>query len=305
MKPSPALPAGVPALATESAAGRTLALAARLVEEQERRVEQFEPGSKERQAAEGLLAALRTSLTLCRRYQFVAAPAAAPLPARDDWASAGRTQAVREQERKRIAQELHDDLGQQLNALGLTAQRVERLAGSRAHSHPLNTAIRDLQAQIESALTSIRRMTRQLRPLALETLGFPGAIECLAAEFANRSNIRLACRFRVDDIEVSEAAATAIFRIVQEALTNVARHARARMVTVDFYRDGDSCSLRIADDGIGEAPDAGRRRRASLGLPGIAERAAQFDGTVSIRTGEGAGFALIVRMPVAAISARS
>ncbi|WP_206957026.1 sensor histidine kinase [Trinickia acidisoli] len=208
---------------------------------------------------------------------------------------------VREEERKRIAQELHDDLGQQLSALELTAQRVERLAGVSEDSHPLSTAIRDLQGQIDSALVSVKRMTHQLRPLALETLGFPAAVEWLAAEFANRSNVRLACRFRVDGFEVSEPAATAIFRIVQEALANVARHASARTVTIDFYRSGDVCVLRIVDDGVGATLNLARRPQ-SLGLSGMADRAAQFHGTLSIRSAAGAGFAISARLPLAAIA---
>jgi signal transduction histidine kinase len=312
---SPASPAGMPGTANEPAIVHAIALAARLVDEQEQRVQQFDPGSGERRAAEGLLEALRTSLTLCRRYQR--ATGREPLLAQSNASAetgpaaafakenALQIQTVREQERRRIAQELHDDLGQQLNALGLTAQRVERLAGARQHHHPLGTAIRELQGQIESALTSVQRMTKQLRPVALETLGFPAAIEWLAAEFANRANVQLACRFRVDDIDVSEHAATAIFRIVQEALTNVARHARASTVTIDFYRDGEICTLRVADDGVGRKVEEAKRRPPSLGLSGMAERAAQFEGTLSIRSEEGAGFTVIVRLPVAAISAHS
>ncbi|PMS17222.1 histidine kinase [Trinickia dabaoshanensis] len=298
-------PAHSPLLPVEPAIDRAIGVAARLVEEQAQRVERFAPGSAERQAADDLLAALRTSLTLCDRFRF--ATQAEPVRVRrgsDDHAApaaALAAQAVREHERKRIAQELHDDLGQQLNTLELTARRVERLAGAGQHRRPLGTAIRDLHGQIEMAVNSVQRMTRQLRPLALETLGFPAAIEWLAAEFANRANVRLACRFRADDITVSEAAATALFRIVQEALTNVARHARARTVTIDFYRDGDACTLRIVDDGVGKAPAGDSRRPASLGLSGMAERAAQFGGTLSVRSDEGAGFTIVVRLPVEAI----
>ncbi|MGG1947859.1 sensor histidine kinase [Trinickia sp. NRRL B-1857] len=265
------------------------------------------PGSGERQASEDLLGALRTSLAL--GYRFQCATSHRPLFVRREVSTdtpsveaARQMQTVREQERRRIAQDLHDDLGQQLNALALAAQRVERLSGPQPYRHPLGTAIHELQGQIESAVTSVQRMTRQLRPLALETLGFPAAIEWLAAEFANRSNVRLACRFRVDDIAVSEHAATAIFRIVQEALTNVARHARARTVTIDFYRDGELCTLRIADDGVGRKLDDAKRQAPSLGLSGMAERAAQFQGTLSVRSNEGAGFTVVVRLPAAAIS---
>lgn len=211
--------------------------------------------------------------------------------------------SVREQERKRIAQELHDDIGQQLSALELTARRVERLASAPVKGpDPLGAAIRDLQGQIESALVSVKRMTRQLQPLALETLGFPAAIESLAAEFANRSNVRLACRFRVEGLDVSEGAAIAIYRIVQEALANVARHASAQSVTIDCFRDGEVCMLRIADDGVGKAPAICGEARRSFGLSGMADRAEQFNGTLSIRSAAGAGFAIVVRLPLAAIA---
>lgn len=210
-------------------------------------------------------------------------------------------QTAREDERKRIAQELHDDFGQQLSALEFSAKRIERLAGTGQANPPLGAAIRDLQAQIECALASVKRMTRQLQPLALETLGFPAAIEWLATEFANRSNVQLACRFRAVGFELSEPAATAIFRIAQEALTNVARHASARTVTIDFYRDRDVCVLRIADDGVGKTSNANATPPRSLGLSGMAERAAQFRGTLSIRSAEGAGLTIVVRLPISAI----
>ena len=292
--------------------GRTVELAARLVREQEQRVARFEAASAERQAAEALLATLRTSLTLSERYRVATDGVRthlrrlrmedrthSALPATE---TAHQAQSAREEERKRIAQELHDDLGQQLSALEFSAKRVERLAGAAQLTHPLGTAIRDLQSQIESALTSVKRMTRQLQPLALETLGFPAAVEWLAAEFANRSNVQLACRFRVIGFDVSEAAATAIFRIVQEALTNVARHASAHSVTIDFYRDRDACVLRIADDGVGKPSNADEHRPRSLGLSGMAERAARFQGRLSIHSAEGAGFTIIVRLPVSAIA---
>lgn len=309
------IPPAPPRRENKLALGRTVELATRLVLEQEQRVARFEAESAERQAAEALLATLRTSLTLSERYRIAIGGvrthlgrlptedhARSALPAAD---TASQAQSAREQERKRIAQELHDDLGQQLSALEFSAKRVERLAGAGHRSHPLGTAIRDLQSQIESALTSVKRMTRQLRPLALETLGFPAAVEWLAAEFANRSNMQLACRFRVVGFDVSEPAATAIFRIVQEALTNVARHASAHSVTIDFYRDRDVCVLRIADDGVGKTLNTDEHPPRSLGLSGMAERAVQFQGTLSIHSAEDAGFTIIVRLPVSAIARAS
>lgn len=306
-------PPASPERTEEAAFARTLELATRLVREQALRVEHFEAASIERETAEALLATLRTSLALCHRYRsatddderirvkprLAGCDAHLAPPAGNTGCS---DQTVREDERKRIAQELHDDFGQRLSALEFSAKRVERLAGREQANHPLGAAIRDLQSQIECALTSVKRMTRQLQPLALETLGFPAAIECLATEFANRSNVQLACRVRDVGFEVSEPAATALFRIAQEALTNIARHASARTVTIDFYRDRDVCVLRIADDGVGKTSNADATRPRSLGLSGMAERAARFRGTLSIRSAEGAGFTIVVRLPVSAIA---
>lgn len=303
-----------PARTDAHAIDRAIDLASRLVREQEQRVTRFAASSAERQAAETLLDTLRASLALGYRCRFLSgriqaaggvastqaamhAPPQAGAPA--DRADDAR--AAREAERKRIAQELHDELGQQLNALGLSVQRVDRLTGADNRSHPLAVAIQDLQAQVECSLASVKRLTQQLRPSALDKLGFPAAVEWMAAEFANRANIRLACRLRANDLDVSEAAAAALFRIVQEALTNVARHARARSVTIDLFRDGDACVLRIADDGAGTTFGYPHSKQ-SMGLSGMADRVAQFQGTLSIRSTEGAGFTIVARLPVAAIA---
>lgn len=294
---------------------RAIELAKRLVREQEARVELSKTHGVGEAQAQALLDALRASLELGYRCEYVRsvsrsgadsahqhehergyALTATPEPRNDP------AQGVREEERKRIAQELHDDLGQQLNALGLIAHRVQRLAGARENGRPLGAAIRDLQAQVEYSLASVKRLTQQLRPLPLEALGFPAALEQLAAEFATRSNVRLACRFRVEGLAVSEPAATALFRIVQEALTNVARHACANTVTIDLYQDNAECVLRIADDGVG-ASSTDTRRHRSMGLSGMAERVAQLEGTLAIRTAEGAGFSIVARIPTARLAA--
>lgn len=290
---------------------RAIDVATRLVREQEARVTHFRPGGAERAAAEGLLAALRTSLTLGQRCR-VAANAGNCAGSRDprsvvEARRAEEAHAVREDERKRIAQELHDDLGQHLSALELTAHRVERLAdaGETGAGRPLGVAIRDLQAQIESSLACVKRLTRQLRPLALETLGFPAAVEWLTAEFANRSGVSVACRLRLDALEIGEPAATVIFRIVQEALTNVARHASAKTVTIDFFRDGERCVLRIADDGIGAASSARQLVHSTgMGLSGIADRVAQLRGTLSIHSALGSGFSIVARLPIDTLTRR-
>lgn len=290
-------------------------LAKRLVREQELRVEQFATHGAERAEAQALLDALRASLELGYRCQHVRSDYRGGLNDvhRRAHAYARAVTAepridpadlIREEERKRIAQELHDDLGQQLNALGLMAHRVERLASAEGSRLPLGAAIRELQAQVECSLASVKRLTRQLRPLPLEALDFPAALEELAAQFANRSNVRLACRLRVDGLTICEPAATALFRIVQEALTNVARHACASAVTLDLYQDGETCVLRIADDGVGATENAMRKQR-SMGLSGMTERVAQLQGTLSIYTAEGAGFTIVARLPATRLASRA
>lgn len=204
---------------------------------------------------------------------------------------------IREEEKSRIARELHDDLGQQLTALKMDISSLELDAGTNADAR---ARLRGMQRLIDATVASMRRIAADLRPVMLDDLGLVPAIDWLAIDFTNRYGIDVERQIDARHTIFSRDGATAVFRIVQEALTNVARHAQATRVDLALYLEGDRCILRIADDGIGahERVDAGRK---SFGLIGIRERAHGLDGSVSIESGIGRGFAVTVTFPLATL----
>ncbi|CAH2794560.1 MAG: Two-component system sensor histidine kinase [uncultured Caballeronia sp.] len=204
---------------------------------------------------------------------------------------------VREEEKSRIARELHDDLGQQLTALKMDIFSLELRAGTDAEAC---TQLRGMQRLIDATVASMRRIAVDLRPVMLDDLGLVPAIDWLANDFTNRYGIDVERRIDARHTIFSRDGATAVFRIVQEALTNVARHAQASRVNLALYLEADRCILRIADDGIGahERADAGRK---SFGLVGIRERVHELGGSVSIQSGIGQGFAVTVTFPLVAL----
>ncbi len=215
---------------------------------------------------------------------------------------AAQIQSAREDEQKRIARELHDDLGQQLTALkmGIAALEVQ-LAASNARPAAL-AATNELQHQIDVMIASLRRLASNLRPPMLDDLGLTAALEWLADDFTHRYDFETVVEAGLDDAHFAPSAATAIFRIAQEALTNVAKHAKARHVLIAISSSADTCTVRIEDDGRGTELDDKRRSR-SFGLLGMRERARQLGGFVQIASSPGAGFRIAVRLPLSAIQA--
>ncbi|KWK51276.1 histidine kinase [Burkholderia stagnalis] len=212
-------------------------------------------------------------------------------------------QNVREEEKTRIARELHDDLGQQLTALKMDLSAVE--LGLATHL-PSSTGVRDqlgsMHRLIDSTVASVRRIAADLRPVMLDDLGLVPAIEWLANDFTNRYGIEVERHIDPADTVFTNAGATTLFRIVQEALTNVARHADATRVTLMLKVDEGYCMLRIADNGHG-APESrtNARDHPSFGLIGIRERAHMLDGTVTIDNEPAKGFTITVALPLHAI----
>jgi PAS domain S-box-containing protein len=205
--------------------------------------------------------------------------------------------SIREEEKSRIARELHDDLGQQLTALKMDISSLELSAGTGAEAR---AQLRGMQRLIDATVASMRRIAADLRPVMLDDLGLVPAIDWLAIDFTNRYGIDVERRIDASHTIFNRNGATALFRIVQEALANVARHAQATRVDLALYLEGDRCILRIADDGIGahERADTGRK---SFGLIGIRERAHGLNGSVLIESGVGQGFAVTVTFPLATL----
>jgi two-component system, NarL family, sensor histidine kinase UhpB len=208
-------------------------------------------------------------------------------------------QKVREEEKTRIARELHDDLGQQLTALKMDISSVERELETTAEPRLLQQ-LSGMRRLIDATVASVRRIAADLRPVMLDDLGLIPAIDWLANDFTNRYGIDVERRIEVGDTRFTPTGATTLFRIVQEALTNVARHAEATLVTLTVRVEGGVCVLQIADNGHGanHSPTSGEK---SFGLLGIRERAHMLGGTVEIHTSSDKGFALTVTFPVLAV----
>ncbi|RQR34184.1 PAS domain S-box protein [Burkholderia sp. Bp9142] len=212
-------------------------------------------------------------------------------------------QNVREEEKTRIARELHDDLGQQLTALKMDLSAVERgLAGVVAPDAGVREQLGGMHRLIDSTVASVRRIAADLRPVMLDDLGLVPAIEWLANDFTRRYKITVDRDIAPVGTAFTGAGATTLFRIVQEALNNVARHSDATNVKLALKVEDGCCMLRIADNGHGAPEDAGNvRDRPSFGLIGIRERVHMLEGTVTIDNRPGAGFTITVALPLHAI----
>ncbi|RQS21394.1 PAS domain S-box protein [Burkholderia sp. Bp8998] len=213
-------------------------------------------------------------------------------------------QNVREEEKTRIARELHDDLGQQLTALKMDLSAVELgLAGIVAPNTGVREQLGGMHRLIDSTVASVRRIAADLRPVMLDDLGLVPAIEWLANDFTRRYRITVERAIAPVDTAFTGAGATTLFRIVQEALTNVARHSDATNVKLSLKMEDGYCMLRIEDNGHGaqEPPRGNVQERPSFGLIGIRERAHMLDGTVTIDNRPGTGFTITVALPLHAI----
>jgi signal transduction histidine kinase len=207
---------------------------------------------------------------------------------------------IKEDERKRIAREIHDELGQNLMALRIDASMLQ---ARTIRSHPrLNEKVRLALVHIDTIIKAVRAIINNLRPSVLD-LGLHAAIDWQVNEFERRTGI--ACKLEMEgddrDVNLDETRATALFRIVQESLSNVARHAQASQVHIKLGRDGSRLIMKIADDGVGMFP-GNRRKPNSFGLLGIEERISALGGAFAINSMPGEGTVLNLSIPVDADS---
>jgi signal transduction histidine kinase len=143
---------------------------------------------------------------------------------------------------------------------------------------------------------SLRRIASDLRPPMLDDLGLSAALEWLAEDFTRRYGVHATAQVSPNADDINEFAATTIFRIVQEALTNVARHALARNVSIDVMRTEGGCTVGIVDDGIGVPVDAAPKPK-SFGLLGMRERVRQLEGSIAFQSTYGEGFSIRIVLP--------
>ncbi|WP_370469647.1 PAS domain S-box protein [Caballeronia sp. SBC2] len=212
-------------------------------------------------------------------------------------------QSAREEERTRIARELHDDLGQQLVALKMDIALLDQAAteDGKTARHTIAQTIA-LQVQIDSIIASARRIAGGLRPPMLDDLGLAAALEWLAAEFRNRYGLAVTVLNKADQLALSPTAATAIFRMVQEALTNVTRHSEATRVSVEMHVMQDEFRLHIEDNGKGTTLDR-NRNKDNFGLLGMQERVRQLHGRVTFDSAPGDGFRIDICLAANAVKA--
>jgi two-component system, NarL family, sensor histidine kinase UhpB len=199
---------------------------------------------------------------------------------------------AREEERRRIARELHDELGQRLTALKMELSGWVSAPGPAGPQQRVD----EMLSMLDETLASVRRISADLRPLMLDDLGLNAAIDWLARDAGRRMGVEVTLHLCEFEPEVDDRLATAIFRMVQEALTNVARHARATEVRIALRRSGAELVLTVEDNGIGY-PERSMQRAGALGLLGLRERAGMFGGRLELGNPPGAGARLTIRLP--------
>lgn len=207
-----------------------------------------------------------------------------------------RLLTIQEEERTRIAREIHDDLGQSLTALKMDVLGLLERSGVSA------SPARDrIQRTLDSAVTAVQRIAAELRPSMLDDLGLVPALEAEVRVFEERTGIECEASLPRDQLPLEGVALTVLYRIVQEALTNVMRHSNASRVEIRLRVLGDKVFLEIRDDGRGITEDE-VTSQTSLGLLGIRERAAMIGATAAFEGVAGRGTIVSVRIPVAARS---
>lgn len=204
----------------------------------------------------------------------------------------GRVLAGQEAERLRIAQELHDQVGQELTAVLLLLSRLDARAPQKLHR-----TVVEAQNSVRASLEDVRRISVELRPEALDDLGLESALAVLRDRFAQRSGLEVACRIAEPLPPLSHDEELVIYRIAQEALTNVARHSRSRWAELTLQPDDGRLVLTVRDHGKGLEAD----QRSGSGIRGMRERAALIGATLKIHNSDdGPGTEVCLVVPVSA-----
>ena len=208
-------------------------------------------------------------------------------------ALAARLQQVREEERTGIAREIHDELGQALTGLRLDIAWMKRLLPP---DHEVLEQCGSIIRRIDGTLNTVRRIATELRPSVLDQLGLAAALEWQGQEFGARTGLKVVMELSPDDACIPDELGSPVFRILQESLTNVARHAKASEVAIRLVQADDLLTLEVSDDGIGIPPER-LQGTTSLGLVGMRERALVCGGAFSITARPGGGTTVLLTVP--------
>jgi signal transduction histidine kinase len=207
-----------------------------------------------------------------------------------------RLQRAREEERTAIAREIHDELGQALTGIKLDISWMKR----RLRDDDLMAQCQSMIERIDGTLSAVRRIATELRPSVLDQLGLEAALEWQSHEFSVRTGILVDLHIAVGGVTIPEHVASSAFRILQESLTNVARHARASRVDIRLAVVEQLLTLEITDDGIGIAPQQ-LDGTSSLGLVGMRERALACGGELCISGRPTLGTEILLKIPLATV----
>src|SRR5437763_2909705 len=203
-----------------------------------------------------------------------------------------RVVQAQELERQRLARELHDETGQALTSILLGLKPLEEALAD----HPARAALAELRDQVVSALQDVRRLAAELRPAVLDDFGLVPALERLTDSFAEQSDVRVDFHSALGELRLPSEVETTLYRVVQESLTNIVKHANARSVSVSIARRASTVAAVIEDDGAGF--DQRAVREESVGLLGMRERLSFVDGRLEIESRPGAGTTIVAEVPV-------
>ncbi|MGE3510884.1 MAG: sensor histidine kinase, partial [Vicinamibacterales bacterium] len=209
---------------------------------------------------------------------------------------ANRTRHVREEERARLSRDLHDRLGQALTGLKMDLAWLLALC-ERFEPSTARSTIAGMMDRIDTTIAVVRRISADLRPGVLDRLGLQAAIEWRAREFERQTGVRCRVGTAGEVPSLDERQSTELFRILEELLTNVSRHAKATRVRIVMKGHRGKFALQVYDNGRGIAPDA-VEGEYSIGLIGMRERATLLGGTMTLGRGRRGGTMAVVRVPV-------
>jgi signal transduction histidine kinase len=201
--------------------------------------------------------------------------------------------AAQEEERRKLSRELHDHVGQMLTALRMELGRIDRVRPT--NDARVSAALTECRQLVDDMVRIVRDLALGLRPSMLDDFGLQPALEWLTRDFTRRSNVPVELQITGTLDTLSDQHRTCIYRVVQEALTNCVRHARATAIAVVVRAREDTIDVSVSDDGIGLNPS---RREAGFGLRGIEERVRELGGTITLLSAAGQGATLSIKLPI-------
>ncbi len=210
---------------------------------------------------------------------------------------AQRLENVREEEKERIARAVHDDLGQELTAIQLELNYLEEEIETNGQNKSLKESVGSMYQMIDNTIGSVQRIATELRPLTLDMFGLGEAILWQTKDYQARTDIQINTSEVDNQIDLDRDRSITLFRVFQELLTNIFRHAKATQVNIQLFKENNLVVLKVQDNGIG-IPLQKIKNPQSLGLLGIRERLLAWGGTVDIKSQQGKGTSVVINLPL-------